>query len=301
MKYTLAHVMEYAAVRAACGLLAALPHRGALALAWGPVRLAFALNGKLRARTRRRLRQALGPEASEAELGRIAWASFRNLAFTAVEGMRLPGIRKEWVDRHMDLGAMDEVRAELAKGRGFIAAIPHMGNWELAGIALQSQGVDLVTLARRQKNPLMDAWLNRVRKSTGAESIDTRSREIGDVVRKLRDERKVLALLPDVRAKAGGIPVRFLGADTAVPGGAAHYAREAGASIFTAEVVRTGWARHSWRKTGCIAPDRTLGEVEDRRRMMQYVMDRLGESVRAHPENYFWFNKRWVLNEEPKP
>ena len=38
--------------------------------------------------------------------------------------------------------------------------------------------------------------------------------------------------------------------------------------------------------------------AEDRRRIMQAVMDRLGESVRAHPENYFWFNKRWVLGAE---
>jgi len=33
---------------------------------------------------------------------------------------------------------------------------------------------------------------------------------------------------------------------------------------------------------------------------MQYIMDRFSESVRAHPENYFWFNKRWVLGEEKK-
>ena len=301
MKYKLAHVMEYAAARAVSGLLVALPQRVALALAWGPVRLAWALNGKLRARTRRRLRQALGLDRTDAELARIAWLAFRNLAFTAVEGIRFPGIRRAWVDRHMQLESLDEVHAELAQGHGFIVAVPHMGNWELAGIALHSQGVELVTLARRQKNPLMDAWINRLRMSTGVEAVDTRSRAVGDVVRKLRDEKKVLALLPDVRAKAGGIPVRFCGADIDVPGGAAHYARETGLPVYTAEVVRAGWARHSWHKTGRIEPDPALPEAEDRRRIMQYILSRFEESVRAHPENYFWFNKRWVLGEEAKP
>ena len=301
MKYKFSHVLEYAAARAVSGLLVALPHRAALALAWGPVRLVFALNGKLRARTLRRLRQALGPEKSDRELGRIAWLAFRNLAFTAVEGMRLPGIRRQWVERHMDLGPVGEAVAELETGRGLVVAVPHMGNWELAGIALHSQGVEVMVLARKQKNPLMDAWINRIRMSTGAEAIDTRSRAVADVVRKLQKERKVLALLPDVRSKAGGIPVRYLGADIAVPGGAAHYAREAGVPIYVAEVVRRGWMRHEWRKTGRIEADPRLGEAEDRRRIMQYVMDRLGESVRAHPENYFWFNKRWVLGEEPPP
>lgn len=298
MKYKLAHVVEYAAVRSVSGLLQALPHRAALALAWGPVRLAWALNGKLRAQTRRRIRQALGEGLSERERDRIAWLAFRNLAFTAVEGMRLPGIRPAWVERHMDLSPVAEAQAEMINGRGLVVAVPHMGNWELAGIALHSQGVAVMVLARKQKNPLMDAWINRIRMSTGAEAIDTRSRAVVDVVRKLREEKKVLALLPDVRSKAGGVPVRFLGADIAVPGGAAHYAREAGVPVFVAEVVRKGWTRHEWRKTGRIEADLTLPEAEDRRRIMQYVMDRLGESVRAHPENYFWFNKRWVLGVE---
>ncbi len=89
-----------------------------------------------------------------------------------------------------------------------------------------------MTLARRQKNPLMDAWINRLRMSTGVEAIDTKTRAVGDVARKLREEKKVLALLPDVRAKAGGVPVRFLGTDIEVPGGAAHYARETGLPVY---------------------------------------------------------------------
>lgn len=301
MKYRLRHVMEYAALRSVAGLLAALPHRAALALAWGPARVAFALNRKLRARTRRRLRQALGPARADRDLDRIAWLAFRNFVFTAVEGLRLPAIRKEWVDRHMDLGSMDELRAELAQRGGFIAAAPHMGNWELAGIALHAQGVGLVTLARRQKNPLTDAWINRLRRSTGVEAVDTKTRAIADIARQLRDERKVLALLPDVRARAGGVPVRFLGADIRVPGGAAYYARAAGLAVFTGEVTRTGWLRHGWRITGRIESDPALDEEADRRRIMQYALDRFAESIRARPENYFWFNKRWVLGEEAFP
>lgn len=301
MKYRLRHVLEYAALRSVSGLLAALPHRAALALAWGPARLAFALNGKLRARTHLRLRQALGPARSDRDLDRIAWLAFRNFVFTVVEGLRLPAIRKEWVDRHMDLGSMDELRAELADRGGLVAAVPHMGNWELAGIALHAQGVALVTLARRQKNPLTDAWINRLRMSTGVEAVDTKTRAIADIARKLRDERKVLALLPDVRARTGGVPVRFLGADIHVPGGAAHYARAAGLAVITGEVTRKGWLRHGWRITGRIEPDPALDEETDRRRIMQYALDRFAESIMARPENYFWFNKRWVLGEEASP
>jgi len=301
MKYRFSHIMEYGAVRAISGLFVALPHRAALGLAWGPARLIFALNKKLRFRTYRRLRQALGPDRSDKELRRIAWIAFRNLTFTAVETLRLPGIRESWVKAHMDVGPIDVVREEMAKNkRGLVVAVPHLGNWELAALAVHSQGLSVMTLARKQKNPLMDAWIYRLRMSTGVEAIDTKTRAIGDVSKKLAAEQKMLALLPDVRAKIGGIPVTYLGASITVPGGAAKYAREAGVPVFTSEVVRKGWMRHSWGHTGRIEPDLSLSESEDRERIMQYIMDRFAESVQAYPENYFWFNKRWVLGEEKK-
>lgn len=301
MKVRFSHILEYGAVRAISGLFVALPHRAALGLAWGPARLVFALNKKLRIRTHRRLRQALGPDRSDAELRRIAWIAFRNLTFTAVETLRLPGIKESWVKAHMDVGPIDVLREEMAKNkRGLVVAVPHLGNWELAGIAVHSQGLEVMTLARKQKNPLMDAWIYRLRMSTGVEAIDTKTRAIGDVSQKLATEQKMLALLPDVRAKIGGIPVTYLGASITVPGGAAKYAREGNLPVFVAEVVREGWMQHCWRHTGRIEPDLTLSEAEDRKRIMQYIMDRFSESVQAHPENYFWFNKRWVLGEEKK-
>ena len=300
MSVKFAHRMEYVAARVACAVLMFLPYRVVLGLAWGIMSVAWTLNHKLRARTQRRLRQALGTEKTDRELARIARRAFRNLVFTAVEGLRLPGIGRKWVERNLGAGPVTEIRAQLAPGQGFIVAVPHLGNWELAGIALHTQGIELMTLVRRQKNPLMDAWINRLRRSTGVEAIDNKTRAVGEVVQKLR-AGKVLALLPDVRAKVGGVPARYLGATTEVPAGAARFAREAGVPIFTGEVVRHGWTRIRWRGTGRIDSDPSLDEATDRQRIMQAIMDRFTDSVRAHPDSYFWFNKRWVLGAEETP
>ena len=301
MKVRLTHRIEYAALRCVSWLVGVLPHRVALALAWGAARVAYAANRQLRVRTFRRLRQALGAELGAPELARIGWLAYRNLVFTVVEGMKLSRIRREWVTRNMAQGPVAQVRAELSQGRGLIIAVPHMGNWELAGIALQSQGVHLITLVRKQKNPLVNAWLNRVRTRTGVEAIDTHSRDIGEVARKLVAGNKVLTILPDVRAKSGGVSVRFLEAETLVPLGTVRYARSAGLPILTGQVVRSGWTRHEWSLTGRIEPDQNASEEADGRRIMQYIMDRFSESVQAHPEDYFWFNKRWVLGPEGAP
>lgn len=302
MKPTLSHWLEYAAIRLVCGFFSLLPHRLALALAWGPARLVWSLSGRLRRRTYRRLRQALGEAAgSEARFRRLGWLAFRNFVFSGVESLRLAASNRGWVERSFDKERLLPLRAELEQGGGIIIALPHLGNWELAGLALHAAGIRLLTVARRQKNPLMDDWLYRLRTATGVEVVDNRSRQVAEVARRMKQENKVLALLPDVRAKTGGVKVNFLGTATEVPGGVAYFAREANRPVLTAEVVREGWTRHAWRLTGRIEPDPNLDEATDARRILQYVMDRFTESIRTRPENYFWFNKRWVLGVEEVP
>ena len=40
-----------------------------------------------------------------------------------------------------------------------------MGNWELAGIAIDLNDLPIFSIARRQKNPLTDAYINNMRSS----------------------------------------------------------------------------------------------------------------------------------------
>ena len=300
MKRGWAQRAEYAGVRLASALLGALPRRAAMALAWGAGGAYYWLNRRLRGRTRRRIRDALGKEVAEQEVCRIGRIAFRNLVFMAVEGMRLPRMGMGEAAGAVEFDGLEEIRTELGKGRGLIVALPHMGNWEMAGMALQARGIGVVTLARRQRNPWTNAWIGRIRARTGMEAIDTRSRAIAGVGAKLNPGGKVLAILPDVRAKNGGAAVRFLGAETKLPAGLAKYARETGAAIATAEGERKGWTRHAWRLTGRIEADLGLDAAADGRRIMQCVADRFEQSVRAHPESYFWFNPRWVLGAEAK-
>lgn len=298
MKYKVKHIAEYAAIRLLSGFFMLLPTRVAQAIVWGPARLAYGLGRKKRRRTLRRLRQCLPTTYTDGDLEKIGWRAWRNLVFMAVESLRLPSTTPGWLRKHMRLDNIEEVQALLAQGRSAIVAVPHMGNWELAGIALRSFGVRLFTLVRRQKNPLMNDWMNKIRESTGVDAVDTQSRDITLIPKKLKEGGHVLAILPDVRAKRGGVDVRFLGGATTLPAGAAKYARDAGCPIFTAMVYRSAWTRHGWRKTGYIEPDYNRPEDEDIQRMMQYIADRFTESIHAQPDNYFWFNKRWVMNEE---
>jgi lauroyl/myristoyl acyltransferase len=47
--------------------------------------------------------------------------------------------------------------------------------------------------------------------------------------------------------------------------------------------------------------DPGLDKAEDCRRITQRVMDIFDAAIRAQPEQYFWYNKRWVLDPLRKP
>lgn len=286
--------------RALAWWLGVLPYRAALAFAWPFAALAWGCAAGLRRRTDRRI-QSVFPEKTPRERRRIAWVAWRNFVFTVVDSLRIPRLDAAWVARHVETPGLENLRRVQASGKGLVVAVPHLGSWEIAGLALAANGFPFYVMFRAQRNPLINAWLLRSRSAFGLEVIEQRSRRAATIARDVAKNNAVFVVLPDIRAKERtGIPVSFLGAETLFPCAPAHCAREAGCAVITAEVVRIGWTRHAWRVTGEIAPDPANARDGDARRITRYVAEKFDASVRAHPECYFWFNSRWVLPGETK-
>jgi KDO2-lipid IV(A) lauroyltransferase len=276
-----------------------LPYPLALASVWPVARLVWCIPS-LRRRTRRRLLQVFGDSLPPRELRRIGWRAFRNFVFTAIDAIRLPTVTPAWIAARMDTPGTELLESALSEGRGVIVAVPHLGSWELAGLALLAKGYPFLTFFRRQRNPVVNDWVYRTRARTGMEVIDVQSRAAVRAGRTIAEKNCTLVITPDLRAKTGGYTVTFLGHPTQLPCGPAHYALDANCPVITAEVYRTSWTRHAWRVTGTIRPDPTRPRAEEGRRILQYIADRFTESIRRRPDNYFWFNGRWVLGPEEK-
>lgn len=303
MQIRLKHRVEYLFLRALSGLVCVLPYRLALGLGAGLAWIAFHI---LRFRVKeavRRIRLVLGDEVTESSARSIAWISMRNLCFNVVEIVRFPVIDERWVRRYVDTRGVDFIRARWRGERGAILAVPHTGNWDLAGVGASLMGLPIFFLARRQKNPLTDAFLNRLRGVTGVETVltDSGSSALRRVVKNLH-QGKVFALLPDVRARQAGITVPFFGGQAALATGMEMFARRADVPIFPACAFRDGWSHHRWVVFEPVRPDPEVDRETDQRRIMQEVMQIFDREIRAHPEQYFWYNKRWILDPlEPPP
>jgi Kdo2-lipid IVA lauroyltransferase/acyltransferase len=296
VKHSVKHVIEYGAVRAAAWLLQCIPYRLALAFGGGLAWMLFHVLSFRAHDAQERIRQVFGDRFSPDEVKRIAWRSWLNFVLTIVEMIRIPVSKPEWVRSIVDVGDSDKkVLAHLQTGQGAIIIVAHMGSWEMASLTSMACGVRMFSVAAAQKNKLVDEFICRMRSGMGFEVITRGASIIKGIIRRIR-EGKVLALLPDVRSRTPGITVRFLGSTANVAGGIGLIARLTGVPIFPCVITRLGWARHRYRVLDPIWPDKNLEKKEDWRRMTQAVFDVFDRAIREHPDQWFWFNKRWILD-----
>lgn len=295
MKYRPKHVVEYVLLRALAGALNALPYRVALSLAWLLAALAYcAARGRVR-ETKRRIRLVFGDAMPESRVRRIVWTSCRNLFFNAVEMLRVHRLDEKWMASSCECAAAERVvRGALAGGHGGIAAVPHMGNWEVAAVVCRLHNMPIFVIAARQSNPLTNAYFNRLREGRSATVVE-RGSDLGMVQQRLK-AGELMAILPDVRMRRPGVQVPFLGGTANLGAGMALFAKRAGVPILPGYSRRVGWTRHEFRMGTPVYPDNSLDKDADVVRMTALVMKYIEDAIRQEPEQWFWLNRRWILD-----
>ncbi len=135
-KYRPKFVAEYIALRVIALLAVILPYRLVLCIAWGVAKLGAVAMSKRMKKFERRLRTVLGEDYTDTQIREILWLAWRNLCFSVIEMLRTPAITESWVKKSYS-GSFDKIRQELlSTGKGAIVALPHMGSWEMAGVAI---------------------------------------------------------------------------------------------------------------------------------------------------------------------
>ena len=295
MKHRPKHIAEYVMLRGLLGIVNVLPLRAALAVGWLIGTFFFHVLRFRSAEAQRRLQEVFGDRFTAGQRRRIAWLSFRNICFNAVEAARFHKLTPKQIRRMPLYKAIEQVHTTYKQNGPLIVATAHMGNWDLAGVASKLDGMPIFSIARRQKNPLTDDLLNKMRNATGMEVVLNDSRVLQNVVRQLK-KGGVLAILPDVRSRTEALTIDFLGGQANLGAGTALFAQMAGCPIVPVVITRKGWTVHDCTVYDPILPDPSLDRNADRQRIMQTLISIFDKEIHARPEQYFWFNKRWVLD-----
>ena len=293
-KNALSTNLEYGALRLFCGVVRAIPYRVAMSIASSAAHFAVNVLGFKRERTMERLRSVF-PDKPESELKAIARESLANVLQNAVEMIRAPKLDKSWMDRHIVDGQMykDRLQEYVDEGKGVVIMVPHSGNWYMAAWSMAKYGLPLVSIAARQRNEKIDAWMKR--QYCDIEILDRGSaRTLVDIKDRLKSGR-AFAILPDLRVPQRDVEVDFLGGKANVSHAGAMFAVNCSSPIVVAMMRREN-GKHVFDHIATLRPNpEATDKKAEAERLTKEAMALLSERVMAHPEQWFWYNKRWIL------
>ena len=285
--------LEYFLLRFFCALVNVIPYALAMALARGFGWIGFHVVRFKRARTLERIRSVF-PEKSPRECRVIAVRSLQNVLQTGVEMMRAPKLDRAWMDRYVKDGSHYKglLQEFVDEGKGVVIMVPHSGNWYMAAWSMAKYGLPLFAIAARQRNPKLNAWMNRQYGDIEVLDRDNRSTLI-QIHQRLRDGR-AFAILPDLRVRNPDVEVDFLGGRANVSHAGAAFAVNSGCPIVLAVMTREN-GRHVFHYLKALRPDPAADKKEETRRLTREALKLLSDEIVKHPGDWYWYNKRWIL------
>jgi phosphatidylinositol dimannoside acyltransferase len=208
------------------------------------------------------------------------------------EAFRLPTMNLRAVARQLHevtLG-QDNLEAALAAGRGAVVALPHSGNWDVAGVWLARTHGTFTTVAERLKPESLYRRFIGYRESLGFEVLPLSggNRPPFEVLcERLRDNR-VVCLMAERDLTRTGVEVEFFGEPTRMPAGPAKLAIETGAALLP---VHCWYEDNGWGQSIHPALDCTSGDVNA---ITQALADQFAKNIAAHPQDWHMLQPQWL-------
>ena len=278
-------------IQAALALAPSLPRSAAESLARATARLAFAFPSKRRSAVESNLEWIAESGRLTAEsagaLDRTARSIFENYHRFVLEYLAQGSLDSRALDTRFRFRGMEILYRALGRGHGAVVVAPHVGNWELAGIALARLGfrVHVVTGVQFHARFASSARLlkerERILVSTPAEGFRPLLRTLG--------RSGVVVLLTDGDVFVRSLETEFFGRRVRFPVGPALLARRSGAAILHAHAERSRAGGHVVVFDGAELPRRELPLKQDLRRLTRRVAEIQERTIAAHLEEWCIF------------
>lgn len=251
----------------------------------------------------KRASAAAGGPVDGAEFDELVRDGVRSYARYWMEAFRLPSLSRDAVRRGFVLHGADMLAADVAQGRGAIVALPHAGNYDLAGAWVAAQGWPIVVVAERLRPEGLYRRFLAYRERLGMEVVPHAggaAAALSVLTDRLTDgSGTVVALLADRDLSTRGIPVEFLGARTRIPPGPALLALRTGAPLYTVGLWYDPDRAHA-RLTGPLPlPRPEVGALDLRvARLTQQVADGIAAGIARCPADWHMMQRMWLSGPE---
>jgi KDO2-lipid IV(A) lauroyltransferase len=258
--------------------------------------LAVRRNGRSVRQLRRNLSRVVGPGADAAELDRLVRAGLRSYARYWLETFRLPSMAVDQILAQVRTDGVAHVDAALAAGTGAVFALPHSGNWDIAGLWLVRHGYPFSTVAERLKpESLFDRFV-AYRESLGMRVLPLTGgpRPPMQVLSERLRAGEAVCLVADRDLSRHGVEVQFFGEATRMPAGPALLAATTGAALMPVHLYFDGAGWGQW-----IGSPIELGEGNLRTRVQratQALATAFEQRIARHPEDWHMLQPLWLAD-----
>ncbi|MFC5219483.1 phosphatidylinositol mannoside acyltransferase [Streptomyces coerulescens] len=240
------------------------------------------------------------PDASPQRLAELSRAGMRSYLRYWMESFRLPAWSPERIKNGFDPKDVHYLTDGLASDQGVILALPHLGNWDLAGAWVTTKlQTPFTTVAERLKPETLYDRFVAYREGLGMEVLPhSGGTAFGTLARRLRDGGLV-CLVSDRDLSASGVEVDFFGATARMPAGPALLAQQTGALLLPV----TLWYDESPVMQGRVHPPIEVPESGTRAEktsvMTQALADAFASGIAEHPEDWHMLQRLWLADLDP--
>ncbi|MFF0448710.1 phosphatidylinositol mannoside acyltransferase [Streptomyces sp. NPDC004609] len=241
------------------------------------------------------------PDASPERLAELSKAGMRSYMRYWMESFRLPSWTAGRVRENVVIHDIHRLTDGLAAGRGVILALPHLANWDLAGVwVTRTLNTPFTTVAERLRPESLYDRFVAYRESLGMEVLPhAGGSAFGTLARRLR-AGGLVCLVADRDLSASGVEVTYFGETARMPAGPALLAQQTGALLLPV----TLWYGDAPVMHGRVHPPvevpGTGTRAEKTSSMTQALADAYATGIAEHPEDWHMLQRLWLADLEPR-
>ena len=243
--------------------------------------------------------RVLGPDVDGKVLRAVSREGMRSYARYWMEVFRLPTITPEQIQRDMVVNEhADQALAGAAAGKSVIFALPHMGNWEVAGAFVVGRGIKFTTVAERLKPESVFDMFVAFRESLGMEVLPLGAPSVFGVLAQRLRAGHMVCLLCDRDLTESGVEVDFFGEKARMAAGPAALAIQTKASLRAVTLYFTdgGWAAD-------VSPDIPVPAEGTRKQkaavMTQQLATAFEQGIADHPQDWHMLQRVFSSDLDP--
>lgn len=232
------------------------------------------------------------PQWEKARVHRTVRKAFRCFGLNVLENVQISVMTRDEIVGRCRIEGSQHLIDALALNRGVFMIAAHLGNWEI-GLQMMTCYFNrkFLGVAKKFKNKHLDQWIHRMRTRQGSPVVYKKGARTS--MSKALRQGEITGVHIDISRQEDGIDVEFFGYKATATPAAALLALRHKCPVLPMTCLRDP----DGKIAVCIGKPfeliRTKNLREDLRTNTQIMTDSVEQSIRQHPEQWWWIQKRW--------